>query len=255
MQMRIYIIACFFAASNIFVTDCNPVAGIVSCHMSATCNFPVLAIACRSNLSKGHSLLSEVHIMLKRIAPVFGAAILALGALSACGDSPSAPETTGSAIDQVQKLTVGNATPTSNTTGDQATSIFKPKPFERQLNALRLSDDQKAKARRCLEQYYNCLKESEAAYKRAVNGINSSYERYVREIKAQVANGRITAEKGRELIKIAGERARSALKAALETARGNVATCEKNFQRCIREVLTREQIAKWEKITTNNGAR
>src|SRR5688572_13668158 len=104
---------------------------------------------------QGPSLLTEVHVMLKRIAPFLGAAILALGALSACGDSPSAPVDSTSPIDQIQKLTAATDAPSSSV-GETLSpnALFKPKPFESMLKGLKLTDAQVVKARRCLEQYY-----------------------------------------------------------------------------------------------------
>ena len=184
--------------------------------------------------------------MLKRIASVMGAAILAFGALSGCGESPSAPETTGAAVDQFDKLTTSGST--GPTIDSETGSPFTLKPYERLLKELKLTDEQAAKARRCLEQYSHCVKEARKTYEKAQHEINKRYEHAVREIKHLVEKGELTADQGREKIAAAKAKAQAAHRELLASAKKSVAQCERSFEHCIREFLTREQIARWERL-------
>jgi polyhydroxyalkanoate synthesis regulator phasin len=188
--------------------------------------------------------------MLKRIAPVVGAAILAFAALDGCTDSPSSPASPQAAgADRVEKI----ATPSTTTlsVGDAKPSgvgMFMPKPYEKWLRELRLTDAQAASARNCLAHYRDCLKDAESAFNNARAEILARQERALREVRQLVERGTITADQARARIKEINERTKAALKEAETQAKTHVRDCEERFEHCIREFLTREQIAKWEKI-------
>jgi hypothetical protein len=196
--------------------------------------------------------------MLKRYASLMGAAILMFGALYGCGDSPSSPETTGSAVTSSAKISAsGESLKDGPGDGENPPAapglhkgLFKPKPYEKWLKQLDLTEAQAIAVRRCLERYRNCLSEAETAFNRSVREANTAYERAVREVKSAVEHGTLTPEQGRERIKSLGERLRAAHNRALETAKSNVANCERAFEHCIREHLTRQQIAKWERLSS-----
>ena len=194
-----------------------------------------------SNLSNGpHPILPE-GTMLRRTASIAAASILALTALSGCGDTPTANDPT----------TTSESTPLLKEglpTEQSIIHLFKPKPYEQWLRELKLTEAQARSAKACLESYRRCLKETETHYTRKAAEIRKRLENALREIRQAVEHGTITKEQGRERAKAAEDRARAALKEAQDAARAQVAQCERSFERCIREFLTREQIAKWEKM-------
>jgi hypothetical protein len=199
--------------------------------------------------------------MLKRTTTLLAAgAILMSGALATlttgCDDSPASPATTSSL--STDDATAGVAKSSPQLMGDEAPTgagIFAPKPYERWLRELRMTDAQAASARRCLESYRRCLRDAEITYIHTKNELRQQKERSAREIRQAVEAGRITADQGRERLRQLEERIARALRENEAAAKSNVANCERAFQRCIREFLTREQIARWERLSSGGTHR
>lgn len=116
-------------------------------------------------------------------------------------------------------------------------------PFGRLLNALELTEEQRAQVAELLKSHKDCAGEALALMKEHNQAIMEKARAARAEILAQVEAGTMTREEARAAIRALNERVRNALRNSdlRERVREMLKSCDAEFLRGLRQILTPEQ--------------
>ncbi len=118
-------------------------------------------------------------------------------------------------------------------------------PFGRLLNALNLTEEQRAQVAELLKSHKACADEAMAVLKEYTSGLMENARAARKEILAKVESGEMTREEARAAIRALNERLRNALKESgiRERVREMMKSCDDTFLRALAQILTEEQRA------------
>ncbi len=113
---------------------------------------------------------------------------------------------------------------------------------------LHLSPAQDSQIKGCIRDLNDCLHSSEERYRNAMKDLRDALQADLREIRAAVENGRITAEEGRRLYNQKVAAYREAAQHLTDGFNRAQHECYVEFDHCVRSHLNREQIGIWERL-------
>ena len=125
----------------------------------------------------------------------------------------------------------------------------KPVNYGRIIGQLNLTPAQDSLIRRCFNEWRECTQDAAARYRNARQALKDSLIADLREIHAAVEAGTLTREEARALINRLLESYRTQGRQLEAAYRQAIGDCQQAFERCIRSILTEEQIAIWERLT------
>jgi hypothetical protein len=120
-----------------------------------------------------------------------------------------------------------------------------PNPFARLLQALNLTEDQRAQVATLLEEHRACATEALKVLREHNQTIIEAAKAARQEVLAKLEAGEITPEEARAAIKQINQRAREALKNSevLQRVREMLKACDDAFIRSLSSILTEDQLA------------
>lgn len=122
-------------------------------------------------------------------------------------------------------------------------------PFMDMLRHLNLTEEQQAAIKELQAAHHDCVSAALAELRAAEKEIITAARAEAEAIKAQVKEGTLTREEARTQLRAINQRVREALKAlpGREEARAAMKICDETFIAGVKEILTEEQLVKFER--------